>query len=72
MVELKIGLIIRHSPGHTLGLSILQVNVKNSGTWIVNIDPLQVSGHRRIVHGGSRILVAVKPDDELGTGFYGC
>ena len=37
-VELATGLIIRHSPGHTPGLSILQVNLKNSGTWVFTTD----------------------------------
>jgi len=36
--ELNTGLIIRHSPGHTPGLSILQVNLKNSGTWVFTTD----------------------------------
>ena len=36
--ELATGLILRHSPGHTPGLSILQVNLKNSGTWVFTSD----------------------------------
>ncbi|KAH6877590.1 beta-lactamase-like protein [Alternaria rosae] len=36
--ELNTGLIIRHSPGHTPGLSILQVNLKTSGTWVFTTD----------------------------------
>ncbi|OAL52689.1 Metallo-hydrolase/oxidoreductase [Pyrenochaeta sp. DS3sAY3a] len=37
-LELARGLIIRHCPGHTPGLSILQVNLRESGTWIFTTD----------------------------------
>ncbi|KAH5201745.1 hypothetical protein HBH77_125820 [Parastagonospora nodorum] len=36
--ELAKGLIIRYCPGHTPGLSILQVNMKDSGAWIFTTD----------------------------------
>jgi glyoxylase-like metal-dependent hydrolase (beta-lactamase superfamily II) len=36
--ELAQGLIVRHCPGHTPGLSILQTNLKDSGTWIFTTD----------------------------------
>jgi glyoxylase-like metal-dependent hydrolase (beta-lactamase superfamily II) len=36
--ELAKGLIVRHCPGHTPGLSILQTNLKDSGTWIFTTD----------------------------------
>ncbi|KAJ6197224.1 beta-lactamase-like protein [Bipolaris maydis] len=36
--ELAAGLIVRHCPGHTPGLSILQVNLENSGTWVFTSD----------------------------------
>jgi len=42
-LELAPGLNIRHSPGHTPGLCILQVNLKNSGTWIFTTDQYHVS-----------------------------
>lgn len=32
--ELAKGLVIRHCPGHTPGLSILQMNMTNSSAWI--------------------------------------
>ncbi|KAH7139920.1 beta-lactamase-like protein [Dactylonectria estremocensis] len=32
------GLAVHHSPGHTPGLCILQVNLKNSGTWVFTSD----------------------------------
>lgn len=36
--ELAKGMIIRHCPGYTPGLSILQLNLKNSETWIFTTD----------------------------------
>jgi glyoxylase-like metal-dependent hydrolase (beta-lactamase superfamily II) len=36
--ELAKGLIVRHCPGHTPGLSVLQANLKDSGTWIFTTD----------------------------------
>jgi glyoxylase-like metal-dependent hydrolase (beta-lactamase superfamily II) len=32
------GITLRHMPGHTPGLSIMQVNLSQSGTWIVTTD----------------------------------
>jgi glyoxylase-like metal-dependent hydrolase (beta-lactamase superfamily II) len=40
--DLAPGLTIRHTPGHTPGLCILQVNLKNSGTWIFTTDQYHV------------------------------
>ncbi|KAH6618824.1 beta-lactamase-like protein [Boeremia exigua] len=37
-LELAKGLMIRHCPGHTPGLCVLQVTLKNSGTWIFTTD----------------------------------
>ncbi|EOD46037.1 putative metallo-beta-lactamase superfamily protein [Neofusicoccum parvum] len=41
-LEIAQGLTIRHSPGHTPGLCILQVNLKDSGTWIFTTDQYHV------------------------------
>jgi len=41
-LELAQGLDIRHAPGHTPGLCILQVNLRNSGTWIFTTDQYHV------------------------------
>ena len=48
--EIFPGLTIRHSPGHTPGLCILQVNLRNSGTWIFTSDQY----HVRENYAGSR------------------
>ncbi|KAK8155899.1 beta-lactamase-like protein [Phyllosticta citrichinensis] len=37
-LELCEGITLRHSPGHTPGLVIMQVNLKESGTWIFKTD----------------------------------
>lgn len=41
-LELAPGLNIRHAPGHTPGLCILQVNLRDSGTWIFTSDMYHV------------------------------
>ncbi len=41
-LELAPGLNIRHAPGHTPGLCILQVNLQQSGTWIFTTDQYHV------------------------------
>ncbi|ORY04016.1 beta-lactamase-like protein [Clohesyomyces aquaticus] len=40
--EIVPGLNLHHSPGHTPGLSVLQVNLKESGTWIFTSDQYHV------------------------------
>ena len=40
--EIAPGLNLHHSPGHTPGLMIMQVNLKNSGTWIFTSDQYHV------------------------------
>ncbi|KAH4110217.1 hypothetical protein HBH46_019430 [Parastagonospora nodorum] len=40
--EVAQGLNLHHAPGHTPGLSILQLNLKNSGTWIFTSDQYHV------------------------------
>ncbi|KAF2253443.1 Metallo-hydrolase/oxidoreductase [Trematosphaeria pertusa] len=40
--EIAPGLNIHHSPGHTPGLCVLQVNMKDSGTWIFTGDQYHV------------------------------
>jgi glyoxylase-like metal-dependent hydrolase (beta-lactamase superfamily II) len=40
--EIAPGLNLHHAPGHTPGLSILQVNLRNSGTWIFTSDQYHV------------------------------
>lgn len=37
-LELAPGINLRHAPGHTPGLCIMQVNLKESGTWIFTTD----------------------------------
>jgi glyoxylase-like metal-dependent hydrolase (beta-lactamase superfamily II) len=37
-LEIAPGINIHHSPGHTPGLSIMQVNMPKSGTWIFTSD----------------------------------
>jgi len=41
-LEFAQGLILRHAPGHTPGLCILQVNMHESGTWIFTSDMYHV------------------------------
>ena len=45
MVHFAPGLLIHHCPGHTPGLCILQLNLKNSGTWIFTSDHYIVREH---------------------------
>lgn len=40
--ELCQGLMLRHAPGHTPGLSILQMNLRESGTWVFTTDMYHV------------------------------
>ncbi len=37
-VELFQGITLHHAPGQTLGLSIMQANLAQSGTWIFTSD----------------------------------
>jgi len=41
-LEIAQGLMVRHAPGHTPGLCILQVNMLESGTWIFTTDQYHV------------------------------
>ncbi|EME78472.1 uncharacterized protein MYCFIDRAFT_36838 [Pseudocercospora fijiensis CIRAD86] len=41
-LELAPGINLRHSPGHTPGLMIMQVNLRESGTWIFTTDQYHV------------------------------
>lgn len=41
-IELAQGIDILHTPGHTPGLCIMQVNLRNSGTWIFTTDQYHV------------------------------
>ncbi|EMF09517.1 Metallo-hydrolase/oxidoreductase [Sphaerulina musiva SO2202] len=41
-LEFAPGINLRHAPGHTPGLVIMQVNLKESGTWIFTIDQYHV------------------------------
>lgn len=41
-LELAPGINLRHSPGHTPGLCIMQVNLKDSGTWIFTTDQYHI------------------------------
>lgn len=41
-LEIAPGINLRHSPGHTPGLCIMQVNLRDSGTWIFTTDQYHV------------------------------
>ena len=41
--ELAEGVTLHHAPGHTPGLSIMQVNLENSGSWIFTSDQYHIS-----------------------------
>lgn len=41
-LDLWQGITIYHAPGHTPGLSIMQVNLPNDGTWIWTTDQYHV------------------------------
>jgi len=41
-IELAPGINVRHAPGHTPGLCIMQVNLAESGTWIFTTDMYHV------------------------------
>jgi glyoxylase-like metal-dependent hydrolase (beta-lactamase superfamily II) len=41
-LELATGLLLHHSPGHTPGLCVLQMNLRESGTWIFTGDQYHV------------------------------
>ena len=41
-LEIAQGLTLRHAPGHTPGLCILQVNLAESGTWIFTTDQYHI------------------------------
>jgi glyoxylase-like metal-dependent hydrolase (beta-lactamase superfamily II) len=41
-LEIAQGLTLRHAPGHTPGLCILQVNLEESGTWIFTTDQYHI------------------------------
>ncbi|KAF2162597.1 hypothetical protein M409DRAFT_26839 [Zasmidium cellare ATCC 36951] len=41
-LEIAPGINLRHSPGHTPGLAIMQVNLRQSGTWIFTTDQYHV------------------------------
>jgi glyoxylase-like metal-dependent hydrolase (beta-lactamase superfamily II) len=40
-LEIAPGINVHHSPGHTPGLSIIQVNMPKTGTWIFTSDQYQ-------------------------------
>lgn len=40
--EIAQGITLRHSPGHTPGLAVMQLNMKESGTWIITTDMYHV------------------------------
>lgn len=41
-LDIAPGINLRHAPGHTPGLCIMQVNLKESGTWIFTTDQYHV------------------------------
>jgi len=46
-LELASGLTLHHSPGHTPGLCVLQLNLKETGTWIFTSDQYHVKENYR-------------------------
>lgn len=49
-LEIAQGLTLRHSPGHTPGLCILQLNLQESGTWIFTSDQYHVKENYEASH----------------------
>jgi glyoxylase-like metal-dependent hydrolase (beta-lactamase superfamily II) len=43
-LEIAPGINVHHAPGHTPGLCIMQVNLRDSGTWIFTTDMYHVRG----------------------------
>ncbi|KAF2436395.1 Metallo-hydrolase/oxidoreductase [Tothia fuscella] len=43
-LELAQGINLRHAPGHTPGLCVMQVNLRESGTWVFTTDMYHVQG----------------------------
>jgi len=41
-VEIAQGINLHHAPGHTPGLCVMQINLKDSGTWIATTDMYHV------------------------------
>jgi hypothetical protein len=49
-LELCQGVTLRHAPGHTPGLSIIVVNIKDSGTWIFTTDQYHIKENEEDSH----------------------
>lgn len=49
-LELCPGINVRHAPGHTPGLCIMQVNMPESGTWIFTTDQYHVHENYEASH----------------------
>ncbi|CAG8157825.1 unnamed protein product [Penicillium olsonii] len=49
-LELASGINLHHSPGHTPGLCILQLNLQNSGAWVFTSDQYHVEENYHASH----------------------
>jgi phosphoribosyl 1,2-cyclic phosphodiesterase len=49
-LELCQGVTLRHASGHTPGLSIMVVNIKDSGTWIFTTDQYHIKENEEGSH----------------------
>ena len=44
-IEFAPGINLRHAPGHTPGLTMMQLNLKNSGPWLFTTDQYHVKAN---------------------------
>jgi len=49
-LDLYQGITLHHSPGHTPGLVVMQVNLEKSGTWIWTTDQFHISENYELSH----------------------
>ncbi|KIW63929.1 hypothetical protein PV04_08893 [Phialophora macrospora] len=49
-LDLFQGITLHHSPGHTPGLCIMQVNLEGSGTWIWTTDQFHIAENYELSH----------------------
>jgi len=49
-LDLYQGITLHHSPGHTPGLVVMQVNLEQSGTWIWTTDQFHISENYELSH----------------------
>ncbi|KIW82076.1 hypothetical protein AYO21_04220 [Fonsecaea monophora] len=49
-LDLYQGITLHHSPGHTPGLCVMQVNLEQSGTWIWTTDQFHIAENYELSH----------------------